>query len=193
MTPAGPVNGAPGDERSLRRLSTGYAAAVDTLDGAGFAALFLPEGELWVPDPAAGPDPVICRRGHRSLRRVPSGLARFHATHHRVGRTQLRDRTRTLPPARSIGVAHHLAARTDPECGDAAGTDTVWYLRYADVYVRTEGGWRFERRALHLRGIEERPIPHLGRLGTARVPRRRLRPPGPAGGPAARRSGRPGG
>ncbi len=161
MTPAGPVNGAPGDERSLRRLSTGYAAAVDTLDGAGFAALFLPEGELWVPDPAAGPDPVICRRGHRSLRRVPSGLARFHATHHRVGRTSY-EIDADAASGEVIGVAHHLAARTDPGGGDAPGTDTVWYLRYADVYVRTEGGWRFERRALHLRGIEERPIPRLG-------------------------------
>ncbi len=150
-----------GDERSLRQLSTGYAAAVDTLDGTRFAALFVPDGELWVPDAADGPDPVICRRGHESLRRVPSGLARYHATHHRVSGTHYQvDGQRATGEV--VGVAHHLTARTDLEGGDGPGTDTIWYLRYADIYRWTEDGWRIARRALHLRGTEERPIRHIG-------------------------------
>lgn len=147
------------DEDGLRLLSTGYAAAVDALDGAAFAALFLPDGELWVPDASSGPDPVICRTGHDALGRIPSGLARFHATHHRVTGAQYEVHGNTAT-GEVVGVAHHLGAGAAG--GDGAGTDTIWYLRYSDTYSRTGDGWRIARRALYLRGIEERPVARLG-------------------------------
>ncbi len=152
------------DEDCLRRLSTGYAAAVDALDGVAFAALFLPDGELWVPDASSGPEPVICRTGRDALGRIPSGLARFHATHHRVtdARYEVHGDTAT---GEVVGVAHHLrapAGTAGADGADGAGTDTIWYLRYSDTYRRTGDGWRIARRALHLRGIEERPVPRLG-------------------------------
>ncbi len=149
------------DERDLRLLSTGYAAAVDALDGAAFAALFLPDGELWVPEASSGSDPVICRAGREALGRIPSGLARFHATYHRItgARYEVHGNTAT---GEVLGVAHHLGAGTGAVGGDAAGTDTIWYLRYSDTYRRTGEGWRIARRALHLRGIEERPVARLG-------------------------------
>jgi len=149
------------DEDGLRGLSTGYAAAVDALDGVAFAALFLADGELWVPDASSGPEPVICRTGRDALRRIPSGLARFHATHHRVtdARYDLHGDTAT---GEVVGVAHHLGAPADAAGADGAGTDTIWYLRYSDTYRRTGDGWRIARRALYLRGIEERPVARLG-------------------------------
>ncbi len=149
------------DEDELRLLSTGYAAAVDALDGVAFAALFLPDGELWVPDASSGPDPVICRTGHDALERIPSGLARFHRTHHGLSgaRYEVHGDTAT---GEIVGVAHHLGAGAGTTGSGDAGTDTIWYLRYMDTYRRTGDGWRIARRALHLRGIEERPIRHLG-------------------------------
>jgi len=61
-----------------------------------------------------------------------------------------------------VGVAHHLGAGAGTTGSERAGTDTIWYLRYSDTYRRTADGWRIARRALYLRGIEERPVARLG-------------------------------
>ena len=152
------------DVARLRALAYGYAAAVDALDGEAFASLFTEDGELWVPDPARGPDPTICRSGAGSLGRVPSGLARYHVTHHRVGRADYVIDGDTATGA-VTGVAHHLAASAPGPTGvpdGGRGTDTVWFLRYEDRYRREAAGWRIARRALHLRWIEERPLDRVG-------------------------------
>jgi len=150
----------------LRALVLGYATAVDTLDGPGFAGLFTEDGELWVPDPTRGPDPVVCRAGAEALGRIPSGLARYRSTHHVVwSATYDRDDDGGDDGAIGVvsGVAHHLAATPDGPAGaEGPGTDTVWYIRYEDRYRRTVDGWRIARRALHLRGLEVRQLSHLG-------------------------------
>ena len=155
---------------ALRLLATGYAAAADSLDGPAFAALFTPDSELWVPDVTTSREPTICRRGPDQLARVPSALARYRATHHRVGRCSY-----AVDGERASGtvgtVAHHLSA--DPGAADGdPGTDTVWYLTYEDEYRHTDDGWRIARRRLLVSDIEERAVAHVG--------------PGrsPAGGPA---------
>ncbi len=146
-----------GDLDELRRLSTGYASAVDSLDGLAFAALFTPDGELWVPDVRHSRAPTICRSGTDSLAAIPSGLARYHRTCHGVGATDyVVDGDRATGTVRT--VAHHLAA-AGPTGG---GTDTVWYLTYDDGYRRTSDGWRIARRVLRLRDVEERTVAHLG-------------------------------
>ena len=94
---------------------------------------------------------------------MPSGLARYHATHHAVRSTTYemaggRGSGRTATGVVN-GVAHHLLAA---ERLDDGGTDVIWRLRYVDDYVHTEGGWRIARRVLHLRGIEQRPVARLG-------------------------------
>jgi len=151
-------------EVALVGLALGYAAAVDTLDGPAFADLFTTDGELWVPDPAAGGSPDILRTGRAQLERIPSGLRRYHATRHavRAATYDVGDGTAT---GEVIGVAHHLSA---VDGGTGGGVDVIWYLRYVDDYEATGAGWRIRRRALHLRGIEERVVAHVG-------PRRRGR------------------
>ncbi|MGA2836615.1 MAG: nuclear transport factor 2 family protein [Acidimicrobiales bacterium] len=156
------------DAADLRGLSVGYAAAVDTLDGHSFAALFTPDGELWVPDPSRGSSPTICRAGPDALEAVPSGLRRYLATYHRVGPVTFAvDGDSATGDV--TGVAHHLGELPGGPVGDAGaggrGLDTVWYLRYADDYRRLDTGWRIARRVLHLRWIEERPV---GRIGPGR-------------------------
>jgi len=150
------------DEDALRALSVGYAAAVDALDGDGFAGLFTEDGELWVPDISAGADPTICRSGQEALARIPSGLARYRATHHRVGPAVFTV-DGTSATGEVAGVAHHVTA-TGPADGPGGGpgTDTVWFLVYRDRYRRAAGGWRIARRSLHLRWVEERPVRHVG-------------------------------
>lgn len=139
-------------------LALGYAAAVDAMDGVAFADLFTDEGELWVPDLAAGGAPTIRRAGREQLLAIPSGLARYHATHHAVRESTYEVSGRTAT-GDVTGVAHHLLAAGDPDDG---GVDVIWYLRYVDEYVTTDGGWRIGRRVLHLRGIEERRVLRLG-------------------------------
>ena len=111
-----------------------------------------------MPDLAHGGAPTIRRAGREQLEQIPSGLARYHATRHAVGATtyDVGDGTAT---GEVTGVAHHLRADGDPA---GPGVDVIWYLRYVDDYVPAEGGWRIARRVLHLRGIEERRLTHLG-------------------------------
>ena len=101
-------------------MALGYAVAVDALDGAAFADLFTPDGELWVPRPGGDGTPAVCRAGRSRLEAIPSGLARYHATHHAVlGATyDVEDGTAT---GEVVGVAHHLGA--DPD-GDGPGGST---------------------------------------------------------------------
>jgi len=152
------------DLDDLRHLSTGYAAAVDALDGDAFAALFTPEGELWVPDVSRGTEPTIRRAGTEELRRIPAGLARYHSTNHRIGATTYELRGDTAVGT-VIGEAHHLAASSgtvDAGQNGGPGVDTIWYLRYEDEYARETVGWRIARRSLHLQSIEVREVVQIG-------------------------------
>jgi ketosteroid isomerase-like protein len=151
------VDGRSDVEASLAGLALGYAAAVDALDGSAFADLFTDDGELWVPDLAAGGEPTIRRVGRGQLERIPSGLARYHATHHAV-RAATYEVAGDTATGEVLGVAHHLLATE----GHDGGTDVTWLLRYVDDYVDLGGRWRIGRRVLHLRGIEERAVSHFG-------------------------------
>ena len=150
------------DEEALRALAVGYAAAVDTLDGPAFAALFCEDGELWVPDTSRGPEPTVCRSG-ASLGAIPGALARYHSTCHAVWSVGYSvDVDEATGEIR--GVAHHFGAAGGDQVARpfGPGTDTIWYLRYVDAYRRTPDGWRIARRALHLRDLEVRTVRVLG-------------------------------
>ncbi|MGH9079853.1 MAG: nuclear transport factor 2 family protein [Acidimicrobiales bacterium] len=176
MTTAdGPGAGYRSDTEALRSLSTTYAFAVDDRDGERFASLFVDSGELLVPNLPDDVQPVISRLGRESLRRVPDGLRRYERTFHQVSNDRF-----SIDGDRATGevqcVAHHVmgapnaaGGAADNAAGDGAGDgaggagnrtgiDTVWFIRYLDDYVRTDRGWRFERRALHLQWVEEHPV-----------------------------------
>ncbi len=106
-----------------------------------------------------GAPPTVRRAGRAQLEQIPSGLARYHATHHAVLGAAY-DVDGATATGVVVGVAHHLAA--DGIGASPGGLDTIWYLRYADDYVRVDGRWLLARRALHLRDIEERRVRHLG-------------------------------
>ena len=112
-----------------------------------------------MPRPGGDGTPAVRRAGRAQLEQIPSGLARYHATHHAVLGTAYEVDGATASGV-VVGIAHHLAA--DRDVGGPGGLDTIWYLRYVDDYVQVGGRWLLARRALHLGGIEERRIGHLG-------------------------------
>ena len=121
-----------------------------------------------MPRPGGDGTPTVRRAGRVQLEQIPSGLARYHATHHAVLGAGY-EVGGTTASGVVLGVAHHLTAdpdagglTADPDAGGSGGLDTIWYLRYVDDYVRVGGRWLLARRSLHLRGVEERRVGHLG-------------------------------
>jgi len=166
------------DEDSLRSLSVAYATAVDGRDGVALASLFEVDGALVVPDYPSDLRPVIVRAGREALERIPDGLRRYDRTFHAVSNQSYvvdGDRAR----GEVLCMAHHLSATgaygsSAPADGPAhrpadrpAGIDAVWFIRYLDAYHRSDSGWKFVRRELHLQWVEERPVKVLGAAGAA--------------------------
>jgi hypothetical protein len=156
------------DEDELRAWSVAYADAADSRDGVAMASLFVDDGALVVPDYPADLRPVVTRRGHDALQRIPEALRRYRRTFHLVGSTSF-----VVDGDRATGevqcVAHHVAPAQGsaggaggPEAvgpGPApAGPDTVWFIRYRDRYRRSGPDWRFVRRELHLQWVEEHSV-----------------------------------
>ena len=150
------------DELELRGLSTSYASAVDFRDGDRFAALFVEDGELVVPDYPADFRPVITRTGHEELCRIPARLAHYRCTFHLVSNHEFAIDGDTANGSVKC-VAHHLTAAEPDTAAEASaessdGSDLIWYIRYSDDYRRVDGHWKFARRSIHLQWVEERPV-----------------------------------
>ncbi len=157
------------DRVALLALSLAYAAAADRRDGDGLAALFVPDGELVVPDYPDDLRPVLVRSGHDAIGRIPGRLAHYAHTVHLVAGHRF-----TVDGDTATGevdcVAHHVTSTPPPEpsvpidAGRPApgATDTVWFIRYGDRYRRSGEGWLIVRRELHLLWVEERPVARVG-------------------------------
>jgi SnoaL-like protein len=145
----------PHDHLALSDLSVRYAAAADSRDGAAFAGLFEPDGELVVPTYPEGFHPVVTRVGHEQLHRVPAALDRYAATFHVVANLRF-DVDGDAADGTVQCIAHHVSG-APPEA-----TDTVWFIRYEDDYRRREGWWRFRRRVLHLQWVEHHRVDEIG-------------------------------
>jgi hypothetical protein len=162
------------DERALRGLSTSYAAAADLRDGDRFAALFVEDGELVVPDFPLELRPVHTRSGQDRLRQIPDFLRQYPITFHQVTNHEFAIDGDTAHGNVQC-VAHHLTA-IDPSAPPAPsvgsgveegpakpeGSDFIWYIRYQDDYQRVDGDWKFRRRSIHLQWVEERPVLRMG-------------------------------
>lgn len=134
------------DRIALRELVSRYNFAVDERDLATLASLFMPDGFFGTADSAAGATgrDAICEqfKGRYSI---------FGATNHFS-----HDQVVTFEsPTRARGM---VASHAELWCNERA---TLAALRYADVYEKHDGAWRFAERKLHFMyylGIEEYPI-----------------------------------
>ena len=155
----------PADLAALRDLSLRYAAAADARDGDSFAALFEPDGELVVPKYPDDLRPVVTRKGTAALSEVPGVLARYLLTFHQVSNHQVRvDGDDASGDVQC--VAHHLSGNRGELSGNQGeATDTVWFIRYEDIYRRRAGEWRFRQRVLHLQFVEHHAVERVGAGG----------------------------
>lgn len=136
------------DEDELTALPRRYAAAVDDRDRAGLLALFVPDAVVVLPG-------TITRDGEPEVVTDPAalidGVERFVSTRHDVEQHTF-SITGDAASGETSGTAHHLHER------HGRMYDYVLALRYTDAFVRTEHGWRFTRRELHVDRGED--VPH---------------------------------
>ena len=146
----------PADRAAVRELVDRYALAVDERRAAEVAALFVADGVLAVPRPPASMAPTTERVGRAAIETAMASLHRYVSTLHAVV-GHVVDAAPDDPEHRATGtttcIAHHVMA-----ADDGSLTNTVWGLRYHDVYVTDDGTWRFARRALWVGWIEERAV-----------------------------------
>lgn len=118
----------------LSELAARYCHLIDARDYAGAAALFTDDGTLIVPGDRSG--------GRVEIERFLRGqLERYQSTYHYV-HGQVVDELEA-DTARAIVDAHAEHALDD--------TCVLAGIRYADVYRRCPGGWRFAERDLQIR------------------------------------------
>lgn len=138
------------DRLDLVELTARYAAAVDTRDWDGAAALFAHGGVLISPDPPRSLEPVVDHAGRDAVRAALAGLEQFARTvHHLTGSTWSADGDGAS--GRTTAIAHHVEDGPEPR-------SWVWHLVYEDRCVRTPEGWQFVRRALTLILLESQQV-----------------------------------
>lgn len=144
------------DRLDLSDLVHRYAAAIDDRDVDAAVGLFATGAELVLPEP---PDTLAATRSHRRRPAIAAALAAVTSvgrTHHSIdGEVFGFGADPSIARGRIAATAHHFGRRAD------GITDLVWYLRYDDDYVRTDAGWRIDRRALTIDAIETGPVRRL--------------------------------
>ncbi|MBW0011704.1 nuclear transport factor 2 family protein [Mycobacterium sp.] len=144
------------DRAALSDVVHRYAAGVDDRQFDCVTELFIPSGELLVPDPPAALEPVHFHRGHRAIAAAVAAAATVTRTEHAIiGEVYDAGARPGVARGRIACIAHHWTPH-----GDEA-RDVVWHLRYDDDYVLTDAVWRIGRRALTIQALETRPIRRL--------------------------------
>jgi uncharacterized protein (TIGR02246 family) len=129
------------DEDAIRALVAGYAAAADAGDGPVLGALFAEDAVLTTSTGGR-------LEGREAIATIPSRLARYDSTDHRVGPSEV-----VLDGDTAAGTtaceAHHLLA----------GVDAVMTITYHDTFVRgPDRAWRFATRVVDIERTDEIPI-----------------------------------
>jgi hypothetical protein len=137
----------------LRDLVEHYAHLADRHDGAALAALFVDDARMEIFDhgmSAGGPTRVLDRAG---IAAEVSALDQFRSTLHFLGQQR-------------CGIASHDRATGETYCEashvfaapDGTLVNHVVGLLYLDDYVRVGEQWRFARRRLDFKWVEQRRL-----------------------------------
>jgi uncharacterized protein (TIGR02246 family) len=138
------------DRAVLRNLVESYASFADQGEPERVAGLFTENGKLIV-SLTPGADPTSIRNGRSEIAAAMAALSRYWSTTHIIANYQV-EITGDTATGQVGCVAHHI------EGPEGARRDRVLYIRYADVYVRTEGAWRLSEREVRVVAVENRPL-----------------------------------
>jgi ketosteroid isomerase-like protein len=136
------------DRLALHDLALAYAATADRRDVEGFTALFLPDATLTA---RRGDGEPAVYQGTERLAEIPARLGRYRETFHVVTNHRC-EVTGDIATGEAACRAHHV---TD---GDDGATDVILTIRYRDTYRRTDAGWRFATRDVHILWSSEEPV-----------------------------------
>lgn len=138
------------DRLALRDLAEAYARCADRIDGAGLAALFMPEGVLRICN-RGSEVPARVRTGREEIATAIAGLSRYEKTMHVVANQYL-EVDGDVATGETYCVAHHLLGESGEQI------DHVMMIRYLDQYRREPDGWRIAVRELQVDWTEERTV-----------------------------------
>lgn len=129
-------------ETALYRLVVQYARAVDRRDYAAFDEIFAADGRLagYRGDPASS-DPLFQYSGREEIMKGLQGIERFEKTFHLLGNV-LFDIGEGEAQGETYCTAHHIYQK------DGASWNRTMAIRYQDAFVRREGRWYLQDRAL---------------------------------------------
>ena len=140
------------DRLAIRELVEAYAHCADRRDAKGQMSLFTPETHFVVYMDGKEPKPSQELHTREALAPVFAELNKYEATTHFVGQSTIF----TLTSDRGTGEAYCLAHHVTLDGGKRRLM--VASLRYLDTFVKTDGGWLFSERLLHVDWVDERAL-----------------------------------
>src|SRR5271154_1788374 len=140
------------DRLAIRELVEAYAHCADRRDAKGQMALFTTDTHFVVYMNAKDAKPSQELHSREELAPVFADLNKYDATMHFVGQSTIFTLTGDRATGEAYCIAHHLTVEGDKR------RLMVAYLRYDDIFVKTDGAWLFSERLLHVDWIEERGL-----------------------------------
>lgn len=135
------------DALALRDLADRYARSMDDRDAETLIKLFVPDGVLTIT--AEGTREFPSPAG---LEKIIEYMARYRETFYFVG-NHICDVDGDHASGETYTVAYHYDVEPD---GSQIVVESP--VRYLDRYIRTEDGWRFERRDARILWTERRAL-----------------------------------
>ncbi len=140
------------DRLAIHELVESYAHCADRRDAQGQMALFTADTHFLVYMNAKDPTPTQELHSREALAPVFADLKKYDATMHFVGQCTILTLTGDRATGEAYTLAHHLT--TD----DGKRRLMIAALRYADQFVKIDGGWLFAERRLYVDWLEERVL-----------------------------------
>jgi ketosteroid isomerase-like protein len=140
------------DRLAIRELVEAYAHCADRRDAKGQMALFTEDTHFVVYMNSKDPTPSQDLQSREALAPVFADLNKYAATMHFVGQSTILTLTEGRGTGDAYTLAHHLTVEGEKRRLMIAA------LRYADAFVKKDGGWLFAERRLYVDWIEERAL-----------------------------------
>jgi hypothetical protein len=138
------------DRLAIRELVEAYAHRADRRDAKGQMALFTADTHFVVYLNAKNPTPSQELHSREELAPIFADLNKYAATMHFVGQSTILTLTGDEATGEAYTLAHHLTVEAGKQRLMIAA------LRYADTFVKKDGGWLFSERLLYVDWLEER-------------------------------------